>query len=59
MNPDSIVEYVKWLDARHNRLREAVRQHESDKTERALPGSIDEFDRTLWAELRKSHEGEE
>jgi len=49
MEPDSIVEYVRGLDKRHNRLREAVLQHRADKTERSLPGTIDAFDRELWA----------
>ena len=48
-DPDSIVEYVRWLDKRHNTLREAVETHRTNKTQRAIPGSIDQFDRELWS----------
>lgn len=58
MNPDSIVEYVRWLELRHNRLRDAVQYHRAAKTERALPGSVDEFDRELWSALSASYEGD-
>jgi hypothetical protein len=50
-DPDSIVEYVKWLDGRHNRLVNAVAAHRSNKTHRAIPGAIDDFDRNLWKAL--------
>ena len=51
MNPDSIVDYVKWLDARHYRLTSAVSTHRANKRELSIPGSIDDFDRKLWATL--------
>lgn len=51
MNPDSIVEYVRWLDGRHNRLRQAVITHQTLKREHALPGTIDQFDTELWSVL--------
>ena len=56
MNPDSIFEYVRWLTAKHYTLREAVIEHRVNKTEHALPGSIDDFDRTLWSALDSSYE---
>jgi hypothetical protein len=56
--PDSIVEYVKWLDLRHNRLRDAVLEHRVNKLERSLAGSIDEFDRSLWAALDAAYESD-
>jgi hypothetical protein len=58
-NPDSIVEYVKWLDGRHNRLVNAVVAHRAYKRQRAIPGSVDEFDRELWATLDASYNDEE
>ena len=48
-DPDSIVEYVRDLDARYNRLRDAVFTHRAEKEENSLPGSVDAFDRELWA----------
>lgn len=51
MEPDSIVEYVRWLDARHNRLVSAVVEHRELKRRMALPGTIDQFDTELWAVL--------
>lgn len=56
MNPDSIVEYVRWLNSRHETLRDAILEHRINKTEHALPGSIDEFDRTLWLALDSSYD---
>jgi hypothetical protein len=50
-DPDSVIEYVKWLDARHYRLTSAVSTHRANKQNLAIPGSIDEFDRHLWAVL--------
>jgi len=50
-DPDSIVEYVRSLDRRYERLAQAVRTHRADKQHRAIPGSIDEFDRILWASV--------
>jgi hypothetical protein len=52
--PDSIVEYVRWLDGRHEALRAAVTQHRSSKQTHSIPGSIDEFDRVLWSALDAS-----
>ena len=52
-DPDSIVEYVRSLDRRYNRLRDAVLEHRADKMNRALPGSIDMFDRELWDILER------
>lgn len=49
--PDSIVQYVTWLDRRYNRLVDAVLLHRSVKREHAIPGSIDNFDRELWNTL--------
>ena len=49
MEPDSIVEYVRSLDKRYNRLRDAVLSHRADKQHKAVPGSIDAFDRELWS----------
>lgn len=49
MEPDSIVDYVRRLDKRYNRLRDAVIEHRADKQAHALPGSIDAFDRELWS----------
>jgi len=48
-DPDSIVEYVRGLDKRYNRLRDAVLEHRANKTERALRGTVDAFDRELWS----------
>ncbi len=59
MNPDSVVEYVKWLDGRHNRLVNAVVLHRAHKRELALPGSIDGFDRELWSVLDAVYDPEE
>lgn len=50
-DPDSIVQYVTWLDRRYNRLVDAVLLHRSIKRENAIPGSIDNFDRELWNTL--------
>ncbi len=50
-DPDSIVQYVTWLDGRYNRIVNAVIAHRAYKRERALAGSIDDFDRELWATL--------
>jgi hypothetical protein len=58
-DPDSIVEYVRSLDRRYNRLRDAVLSHRADKTERALPGSIDDFDRELWSVLDRAFPADE
>jgi hypothetical protein len=58
-DPDSIVEYVRWLDKRHTNLRDAIQHHRVMKLEHSLPGSIDEFDRTLWAALEASYEGDD
>jgi len=51
MDPDSIAEYVRWLDRRHNRLVAAVAEHRELKRRMALPGTIDQFDLELWAAL--------
>lgn len=51
MDPDSIAEYVRWLDQRHNRLVAAVAEHRELKRRMALPGTIDQFDLELWAAL--------
>jgi hypothetical protein len=59
MNPDSIVEYVRWLDARHQALRDAVLHHRASKMEHSIPGSVDEFDRELWAALAAAYEGDD
>ena len=48
-DPDSIVQYVTWLDGRHNRLVDAVLRHRNDKRELSVPGSIDAFDHLLWS----------
>lgn len=56
MDPDSIVEYVRWLTAKHDDLREAVIEHRMNKTQRAIAGSIDEFDRALWSSLDLSYD---
>lgn len=56
MDPDSIVEYVRWLDGRHNRLREAVETHRTMKRSMALPGTIDQFDAELWSALDSAYE---
>lgn len=58
MNPDSIVDYVKWLDARHYRLTSAVSTHRANKNELSIPGSIDDFDRKLWAILNGMEDNE-
>ena len=52
-DPDSIVEYVRSLDRRYNRLRDAVLVHRADKMNHSLPGSIDMFDRELWDILER------
>lgn len=59
MNPDSIVDYVRWLDQRHNRLRDAAQTHRANKRTLALPGTIDRFDEDLWATLDESYEGDD
>jgi hypothetical protein len=59
MNFDSIVEYVRWLDRRHNSLREAVKTHRMMKTTMAIHGSIDGFDRELWKAMELSYQGED
>lgn len=56
MEPDSIVEYVRRLDERHNRLVEAVANHQTMKRAMALPGTIDQFDIELWAALQPATE---
>lgn len=48
-DPDSIVEYVRSLDKRYNRLRDAVLDHRAEKQAKSLPGSVDAFDRELWS----------
>jgi len=50
-NPDSLVEYIRALDRRYEKLSEAVRTHHYQKLEHALPGTIDGFDRELWASV--------
>jgi len=50
-DPDSVVEYVRWLDARHYRLTSAVSMHRANKQDLAIAGSIDAFDRHLWSVL--------
>jgi hypothetical protein len=57
--PDSIVQYVTWLDSRHNRLVDAVMSHRANKRERAIPGSTDNFDRELWSVLDHVHSDDE
>jgi len=57
-DPDSIVEYVKWLDSRFNRLVDAISNHRTQKHDLALAGSIDGFDRELWAHLEWAHRDE-
>jgi hypothetical protein len=59
MNPDSIVEYVQWLDSRYNRLINAIMGHRASKRGLALPGSIDGFDRELWSVLDAVYDPEE
>ena len=59
MDPDSIVEYVRWLDSRHQALRDAVLHHRASKMQNSIPGSIDGFDRKLWASLEAAYEGED
>ena len=56
MNPDSIVDYVRWLDRRHNNLRDAVQTHRAMKTTKAIHGSVDRFDTELWAALDAAYE---
>ena len=58
-DPDSIVRYVTWLDGRYNRIVNAVIAHRAYKRERALAGSIDDFDRELWATLDAVYDPEE
>ena len=58
-DPDSIVQYVTWLDGRHNRLVNAVVSHRAYKQSHALPGTIDAFDRELWATLDAVYSPEE
>jgi hypothetical protein len=55
-DPDSIVQYVAWLDRRHNRLVDSVLLHRASKEEHSLPGTIDNFDRELWAALDAVYE---
>ncbi len=50
-DPDSIVQYVTWLDGRYNRLLNAILEHETNKRALAIPGSIDNFDHELWKTL--------
>jgi hypothetical protein len=59
MNPDSLVEYVKWLDHRYNRIINAIMNHRASKRDLALPGSIDGFDRELWSVLDAVYDPEE
>lgn len=59
MNPDSIIQYVRWMELRHDRLRDAVQHHRASKTEHAIPGSIDDFDRELWKALELSYQDDE
>jgi hypothetical protein len=58
-DPDSIVEYVRWLDGRHQTLREAVANHRISKTQLSIPGSIDGFDHELWRALDAAYESED
>jgi hypothetical protein len=58
-DPDSIVEYVRWLDGRHEALRNAVSQHRANKRKHAIPGSIDGFDHELWRALDATYEAED
>ena len=50
-DPDSIVEYVRWLDSRLNRLANAILEHKTNKQNLSIPGSIDGFDHELWKTL--------
>jgi hypothetical protein len=50
-DPDSIVQYVTWLDRRYNRLVDAVFLHRASKRDHSIPGTIDNFDRELWDTL--------
>ena len=58
-DPDSIVEYVRWLDTRHQNLRDAVSNHRASKRRRAIPGSIDGFDHELWRALDAAYDSED
>ena len=58
-DPDTIVEYVKWLDKRFNRLVNAIQAHRVDKQYHAIEGSIDQFDRELWKNLDWAYSEEE
>jgi len=51
-DPDSLVEYVKWLDTRFNRLVAAIEEHRSNKKHLSLPGTVDNFDWELWENLQ-------
>jgi len=57
--PDSIVEYVRNLDRRYNRLRDAVIDHRTEKQAKALPGSIDAFVRELWSIVERAFPADE
>jgi hypothetical protein len=58
-DPDSIVEYVRWLDTRHEALRSAVSHHRISKQRRAIPGSIDGFDQDLWRALDAAYDSQD
>jgi len=58
-DPDSIVGYVRWLDGRHQALRNAVASHRLSKRQRAIPGSIDGFDHELWRALDATYESQD
>jgi len=55
-DPDSIVEYVRSLDRRHQRTIQAIREHRTNKEQHAIEGTIDGFDRQLWATITTEDE---
>jgi hypothetical protein len=50
-DPDSLVEYVRSLDRRYENLVTAIHNHRTNKQTKAIHGSIDAFDHTLWAAI--------
>jgi hypothetical protein len=56
-DPDSIVEYVRHLDAKYNRLLAAIREHEFAKNNLDLIGleTHNEADEKLWAIMKEGY----